>query len=82
MQGTGTINGEPLSSPQLIRFRELTDDEWFCSEAGAAKGVTITNASRVEPLVCLRYFGPEANPHAPGSARPESSPSSNINVRN
>jgi 23S rRNA pseudouridine955/2504/2580 synthase len=27
VQGTGTVNGEPLSSPRLIRFRELTNDE-------------------------------------------------------
>ena len=68
VQGTGTINGEPLSSPQLIRFRELTDDEWFCTEAGAARGVTFTNTSRTEPLVCLRYFGPETWGDAMGQA--------------
>jgi hypothetical protein len=68
VQGTGTINGEPLSSPQLIRFRELTDDEWFCTEAGAARGVTFTNTSRTEPLVCLRYFGPETWGDAMGKA--------------
>jgi hypothetical protein len=59
VQGTGTINGEPLSSPRLIRFRELTNDEYFCTEAGARRGVTFTNTSTTEPLVCLRYFGPE-----------------------
>jgi hypothetical protein len=65
VQGTGTINGEPLSSPRLIRFHELTNDEYFCTEAGARRGVTFVNASTTEPLVCLRYFGPETNPHAP-----------------
>ena len=60
VQGTGTINGEPLASPTLIRFGDLTDDEWFCSETGARQGVTFTNTSRTEPLVTLRYFGPEA----------------------
>ena len=65
VQGTGTINGEPLSSPRLIRFHDLARDEYFCTEAGARRGVTFVNESTVEPLVCLRYFGPEANPHAP-----------------
>ena len=58
VQGVGPINGEPLASPTLIRFGGLTDDEYFCSEAGARKGVTFANTSRTEPLVTLRYFGP------------------------
>lgn len=58
VQGVGTINGESLASPTLIRFGDLTDDEWFCSDAGARRGVTFTNSSRTEPLVTLRYFGP------------------------
>jgi hypothetical protein len=65
VQGTGTINGLPLRSPKLIRFHELTEDEYFCTEEGARAGVTFENVSDTEPLVCLRYFGPEANPHAP-----------------
>ncbi len=65
VQGSGTINGEPLSSPKMIRFRELTQDEFFCTEDGARRGVEFRNTSTVEPLVCLRYFGPETNPDAP-----------------
>lgn len=65
VQGSGTINGEVLNSPKLIRFHELTEDEYFCTEAGARRGVTFKNTSTTEPLVCLRYFGPEVNPHAP-----------------
>jgi hypothetical protein len=64
-QGKGTINGQPLNSPKLIRFVELTEDEYFCTEAGAKSGVTFENTSATEPLVCLRYFGPEVNPDAP-----------------
>jgi hypothetical protein len=62
VQGTGKINGEPLSSPTLIRFNQLTEDEYFCTESGARAGVVFENTSKTEPLVCLRYFGPEANP--------------------
>ena len=65
VQGTGKINGQPLNSPKLIRFHELTEDEYFCIEDGAKNGVTFENTSETEPLVCLRYFGPDANPDAP-----------------
>jgi len=65
VQGTGTINRQPLVSPKLIRFGDLTDDEYFCTEEGAKAGVTFENTSQTEPLVCLRYFGPEVNPEAP-----------------
>ena len=65
VQGRGAINGQALNSPKLIRFHELTEDEFFCTEAGAKAGVTFANTSETEPLVCLRYFGPEVNPDAP-----------------
>jgi len=65
VQGRGAINGEALNSPKLIRFHELTEDEYFVSEDGAKHGVTYANTSETEPLVILRYFGPEVNPDAP-----------------
>jgi hypothetical protein len=65
VQGTGKINRQPLNSPKLIRFTELTEDEYFCTEDGAQAGITFENTSETEPLVCLRYFGPEVNPDAP-----------------
>ena len=65
VQGVGKINGQTLNSPKLIRFTELTEDEFFCTEAGAKAGVTFENLSETEPLVVLRYFGPEVNPDAP-----------------
>ena len=54
-----------MNSPKLIRFHELTEDEYFCTEAGAKAGVAFDNTSETEPLVILRYFGPDANPDAP-----------------
>src|SRR6185295_15581885 len=65
VQGNGKINGQPLNSPKLIRFTELTEDEYFCTEDGAKAGVTFENTSETEPLVTLRYFGPDVNPDAP-----------------
>jgi hypothetical protein len=65
VQGNGRMNKLKLDSPKLIRFHELTDDEVFCTESAARAGVVFENTSEVEPLVVLRYFGPEANPDAP-----------------
>lgn len=65
VQGRGRINNLILDCPKLIRFHELTEDEVFCTEAAAKSGVTFENTSDVEPLVVLRYFGPEVNPDAP-----------------
>ena len=42
------------------------EDEVFVTEQAAKAGVTYENTSGTEPLVVLRYFGPEVNPEAPG----------------
>ena len=65
VQGSGKINRQPLNSPKIIRFHELTEDECFVSEDGAKAGITYENTSETEPLVVLRYFGPGVNPDAP-----------------
>jgi hypothetical protein len=64
-QGRGRMNALTISSPTIIAFDELTEDEVFCTEPAARAGVTFENTSDVEPLVTLRFFGPEANPDAP-----------------
>ena len=71
--GEGRMNKLRLNCPKMIRFHELTEDEVFCTESAAKAGVTFENTSATEPLVCLRYFGPEANPEAPevGGTKPE-----------
>ena len=58
VQGHGTIGGRPLENRTLIRFGELTFDEYFVSEGAARAGVRITNSSASEPLVMLKHFGP------------------------
>jgi hypothetical protein len=65
VQGKGKMNQLNLDCPTLIRFHELTEDEVFCTEAAAQAGVVFENTSPCEPLVVLRYFGPEVNPEAP-----------------
>jgi hypothetical protein len=64
VQGTGTINGKRLQTPAMIRYGELTEDEYFVSHGAAHAGVTYDNTG-TEPLVVLRYFVPGTNPHAP-----------------
>jgi hypothetical protein len=65
VQGEGRMNKMRLSSPKMIGFFELTEDEIFVTESAAKAGVTYENTSGTEPLVILRYFGPEVNPDAP-----------------
>ena len=59
MQGHGTLNGMPLETPSLIRYGQLTCDEYFVSEQAAQAGVTIVNLSSCDPIVMLKHFGPE-----------------------
>jgi hypothetical protein len=65
VQGEGRINNQRLSSPKMIGFYDLTEDEYFVTAKAARTGVTYENTSATEPLVVLRYFGPEVNPDAP-----------------
>jgi hypothetical protein len=58
VQGSGTFGKHNISSPSLIRFGEMTEDEFFVSASAAADGVKITNASSTEPLVMLKHFNP------------------------
>jgi hypothetical protein len=64
VQGTGRIGKLPLQTPAMIRFGELTQDEVFVSDEAARQGVVFENTG-MEPLVTLRYFGPDTNPNAP-----------------
>ena len=57
-QGRGTIGVHDCETPTLLRFGQLSCDEFFVTDEAAARGVTVTNTSRVEPLVMLKHFGP------------------------
>ena len=56
LEGHGTLNGFSLESPTMIRFGQLTNDEYFVSETAAKEGVTIVNPSDVDPIVMLKHF--------------------------
>jgi hypothetical protein len=63
-QGHGTFGGLQVSTPSMIRFGQMTEDELFVSFDAARAGVRIENRSESDPLVILKHFGPE-NTDAP-----------------
>ena len=69
VQGSGSIGAAgktplTLDTPAMIRFGAMTQDEVFVTAPTAAGGVEVINTG-TEPLVGLRYFGPEAQGGAP-----------------
>jgi hypothetical protein len=62
-QGHGTIGKHTVSTPSMIRFGEMTEDELFVTADTAAAGVKLQNLSDTDPLVILKHFGP-GNPDA------------------
>ncbi len=59
MQGHGTMGVWDIETPALIRFGQLTYDEYFVSEQAAKAGVQISNPSKSDPIVMLKHFGPD-----------------------
>jgi len=59
MQGHGKMGVWDIETPALIRFGQLTHDEFFVSDDAAKEGVTITNLSKTDPIVMLKHFGPD-----------------------
>ncbi len=58
MQGHGKMGVWDLETPALIRYGQLTHDEYFVSESAAKAGVKISNPSKTDPIVVLKHFGP------------------------
>ncbi|ARK11545.1 hypothetical protein A6C57_15105 [Fibrella sp. ES10-3-2-2] len=58
MQGHGKLGVWDIETPALIRYGQLTNDEFFVSEQAAMEGVTIVNPSTTDPIVILKHFGP------------------------
>ena len=59
MQGHGKMGVWDIETPALIRYGQLTNDEFFISEKAAMEGVRITNNSTTDPIVMLKHFGPK-----------------------
>jgi hypothetical protein len=64
VQGSGKINGLALQTPAMIHFGEEPWDEVFITAEAAAAGVSVENTGG-EPLVALRYFGPDVHAKTP-----------------
>ena len=58
VQGRGRMGNLDLQTPAMIRFGAETEDEVFITHEAATAGVEIENTGS-EPLVGLRYFGPD-----------------------
>ncbi|MBR2473540.1 MAG: hypothetical protein IKB51_00725 [Clostridia bacterium] len=54
--GKGKFGKWDIETPTLIRYGELTNDEFFVSESAARKGITVVNTSETENLVMLKHF--------------------------
>lgn len=64
VQGKGRMGKLALQTPAMINFGENTEDEVFISHEAATRGVEIENTGS-EPLVGLRYFGPDTHSDLP-----------------
>lgn len=58
MQGHGKMGVWDIETPSLIRYGQLTNDEFFITEKAAVEGVVISNYSSCDPIVMLKHFGP------------------------
>ncbi len=56
VQGYGAIGRHACSVSTMLRFGQLSEDEFFISHDAAAKGVVIINKSGCEPLVILKHY--------------------------
>ena len=59
MQGHGKMGVWDIETPTMIRYGQLTNDEFFVSEKAAKEGIQIVNHSNTDPIVMLKHFGPD-----------------------
>ena len=55
-QGYGKFGNHKCSVSTMLRFNQLSEDEFFVSEDRARKGIEIVNYSEYEPLVFLKHY--------------------------
>lgn len=58
IQGRGRLGVHPAEALAYARYGALTHDEYFITAEAAGNGFTVENTGH-EPLVLLRYFGPD-----------------------
>jgi hypothetical protein len=64
VQGCGRIGRLEIQTPAMIRFGADTEDEVFITHEAARRGARVENTGS-EPLVGLRYFGPDMHENLP-----------------
>ena len=57
-QGYGRFGKLAVSTPAMIRFGQMTEDELFVTADAARAGVRVENLSDSDPMVILKHFGP------------------------
>ena len=67
LQGHGKLGVHDAEAAIMLRYGQLSADEYFVGEPAAKAGVRITNASQCEPMVLLKHFGPN-HPEMPKTA--------------
>jgi hypothetical protein len=60
IQGYGSFGPHQAAASTMLRFGQMSEDEFFVSHEAAGKGVLIENRSRTEPMVVLKHFGPNS----------------------
>ena len=63
LKGYGTFGAHKIETPSLIRYGELTCDEYFVTADAAKAGVVIENLSESTNIVMLKHFA--ENPELP-----------------
>ena len=66
VQGHGAFGEFACEAPGVLRFGQLSGDEFFVSEAAAKGGIVVRNEGGYEPLVVLQNFA-NNNPAVPES---------------
>jgi len=66
VQGGGRMGALTLQTPVMIHFGEEPWDEVYITHEAATAGVEIENTGG-EPLVALRYFGPDVHDNMPNA---------------
>ncbi|MGL6225930.1 MAG: hypothetical protein ACRC10_04795 [Thermoguttaceae bacterium] len=64
VQGCGKVGKLSIETPVMIRYGEEPNDELYITADAATTGFVVENNGS-EPLVSLRYFGPDAHKKVP-----------------
>lgn len=64
VQGHGKFGKYECEAPGILRFNQISGDEFFVSDKTAKNGVIVKNTSRYEDLVILQNFA-NNNPYVP-----------------